>query len=133
MAHFAEINEEGIVLRVIVAEQDFIDSGVVGNPDNWIQTSYNIRGGEYNLGATQEEKSQNKDSGNLQDKVARTRKNYAGIGYSYDLERGAFISPKPFNSWLLNEETCLWEAPVPYPDDGEKYDWDEDIINWVLR
>ena len=103
MSHFAKIDINNMVTEVIVAEQDFINSGLVGDSFNWVQTSYN---------------------GNF-------RKNYAGIGYTYDSTRDAFIAPQPFNSWALNEDTCQWEAPTPYPDDDKMYTWDEDITNWV--
>ena len=102
MSHFAEINKDGKVQRVIVAEQDFINSGVVGDSFNWIQTSYNNN----------------------------FRKNYAGIGYTYDKTRDAFIAPQPYPSWLLDEDTCRWNAPTPYPDDDKIYDWDEATTNW---
>ena len=92
---------DGIGTRVIVAEQDFI--GDLPNKEQWIQTSYN-----HNI-----------------------RKNYAGVGYSYDEVRDAFIPPKPFDSWTLNEETCNWEAPTPYPDDGQIYSWNE-TEGWIL-
>ena len=100
--------------------------------DGWqfIQTSYNVRGGVYYDPETglpaenQEEKIAEQDG--------RQRKNYAGIGYTYDEVRDAFIPPKPYDSWLLNEDSCLWEAPVPYPDDEQIYYWDEEITNWVL-
>ena len=113
MSHFANIDDNNIVTQVIVAEQDFIDSGVVGNPSKWIQTSYNTYAGQHKNGGTP------------------LRKNYAGIGYSYDARRDAFIPPKPFNSWVLNEDTCLWDAPVAMPDDGKIYSWDEDTTSWV--
>ena len=100
MTHFAEVID-GIVTRVIVAEQDFIDG--LPNKEQWIQTSYNNN----------------------------IRKNYAGVGYSYDEVRDAFIPPKPFDSWTLNEETCNWEAPIPYPDDGQIYSWNE-TEGWIL-
>lgn len=103
MSHFAEINSDNIVQRVIVAEQDFINSGLVGDSFNWVQTSYN---------------------GNF-------RKNYAGKGYTYDKVRDAFIAPQPYPSWTLVEATCQWEAPTAYPTDGEKYTWDEDTTAWV--
>ena len=103
MSHFAEINTDNIVQRVIVAEQDFINSGAVGDSFNWVQTSYN---------------------GNF-------RKNYAGSGYTYDKTRDAFIAPQPYPSWTLVEATCQWEAPVAYPTDGKMYTWDEDTTNWV--
>ena len=111
MSHFAKV-ENGIVTQVIVAEQDFIDSGHVGDPIQWIQTSYNTYGGEHPNGTP-------------------LRKNYAGIGYTYDVTRDAFISPNPFNSWQLNEDTCLWSAPVAMPDDGKIYTWNEDTVEWV--
>jgi hypothetical protein len=114
MSHFAEIDAEGRVLRVIVAEQDFINSGAVGNPRRWIQTSYNTSGGQHRLGGIP------------------LRKNYAGVGYTYDRERDAFIPPRPYRSWILDESTCLWIAPVPRPDDGKLYSWDENIEEWVL-
>ena len=102
MSHFAEIDGDGIVIRVIVAEQDFINSGAVGDSFNWVQTSYN---------------------GNF-------RKNYAGRGYIYDEVRDAFIPPKPFDSWTLNEDTCQYDPPVEYPDDGKMYQWNEDTTSW---
>ena len=117
MSHFAEI-ENGIVKRVIVAEQDFIDSGVVGNPDNWVQTSYNTHGG-VNIRSTPE------------NPVPALRKNYAGIGFTYDSVRDAFIEPKPYDSWVLNEETCQWEAPTKKPEG--RYDWDEKLLEWIPR
>jgi hypothetical protein len=108
MSHFAEIDNDGVVLRVLVAEQDFINSGKVGDSANWIQTSY---------------------SGSF-------RKNYAGKGYSYDSVRDAFIPPKPpYPSWVLDEDTCQWDAPVPLPSarlEGEMYDWDEESLAWVF-
>lgn len=112
MAHFAKV-ENGIVITVLVIEQDVIDSGVVGDPSAWIQTSYNTRGGIHINGGVP------------------LRKNYAGIGYSYDAQRDAFIPPKPFESWLLDEETCQWDSPIPYPQDGKSYDWDEPTQSWV--
>ena len=120
MSHFAEINSGGIVQRVIVAEQDFIDSGVVGDPNNWVQTSYNTRGGIHYAPNSHEP-----DGG------VALRKNYAGKGYTYDQTRDAFIPPKPFPSWILNEDTCHWNAPVPYPDFDKHYRWDEDTTSWV--
>ena len=108
MSHFAKIENE-IVVQVIVADQSFIDS-LAG--EEWIQTSYNTRGGIHSQGGIP------------------IRKNYAGIGYSYDSNRDAFIAPKPFNSWVLNEATCLWEAPVMKPVDGKHYGWNEDNLSW---
>jgi len=122
MAHFAEIDSEGIVQRIIVAEQDFIDSGVVGDVSNWIQTSYNTRGGVHYA-----------PNSNDPDGGVAIRKNYAGLGYTYDQTRDAFIESKPFSSWILNEDTCQWNAPTPMPDDGKVYEWDEDITSWLER
>lgn len=119
MAHFAKV-ENGTVTQVIVAEQDFINSGAVGDPASWVQTSYNTRGGVH-FG----------QDGNPDDGVA-LRKNYAGIGYTYDAGRDAFIPPKPFASWVLNEDSCLWEPPVAMPEDGQRYTWDETTTSWVL-
>lgn len=119
MSHYANIDEKNIVTQVIVAEQDFIDA----LNGEWIQTSYNtISGIHYNAETGLPSEDQSK----------ALRKNYAGIGYTYDRERDAFIPPKPFESWLLNEDTCLWESPVPYPSDGLLYSWNESIINWVI-
>ena len=107
MSHFAHIDENNIVTQVIVAEQDFIDSGAVGDPMYWIQTSYNTYGGVHKNGGEP------------------LRKNYAGIGYTYEKVLDAFVPPKPFDSWRLNETTCLWEPPIPYPDDSNYYEWNE--------
>jgi hypothetical protein len=112
MAHYAKVNN-GIVEQVIVAEADFFDTFVDSSPGQWIQTSYNTRGGQHLNGGTP------------------LRKNYAGVGYTYDSKKDAFIPPQPFASWTLNDDTCLWEAPVAYPDDGERYTWDEDTTSWV--
>ena len=119
MSHFAKIDKDGIVQRVIVIEQDILDSGNWGDPNNWIQTSYNTRGGVHYA-----PNSNNADGG------VALRKNYAGIGYKYDAERDAFIAPQPFPSWTLNEDTCLWEAPVAYPNDGKDYEWNEETTSW---
>jgi len=112
MSHFAHIDQNNIVTQVIVAEQDFINSGAVGDPAEWVQTSYNTYAGQHKNGGTP------------------LRKNYAGIGYSYDAGRDAFIPPKPFNSWTLDEDTCLWNAPTPMPTDGKVYNWNEDTLSW---
>lgn len=119
MSHFAEINSEKIVQRVLVVEQEFIDTGKLGDPQNWIQTSYNTRAGVHYA-----------PNSNTPDDGVALRKNYAGVGYTYDTTRDAFIPPKPYPSWTLDEDTCQWEPPVAYPDDGKKYLWDEDITNW---
>ena len=119
MAHYAFLDENNVVTEVIVGnpEGGLIDweshySAFRGQPCK--RTSYNTHGGVHALGG------------------APFRKNYAGVGFTYDKDRDAFIPPKPYDSWVLNEETCLWEAPVPYPDDGNDYTWDEETTNWVL-
>lgn len=112
MSHFAHVDENNIVTQVIVAEQDFINSGAVGDPASWVQTSYNTYAGQHKNGGTP------------------LRKNYAGIGYTYDAGRDAFIPPKPYNSWTLDEDTCLWNAPTPMPTDGKIYTWNEDTLSW---
>jgi hypothetical protein len=116
MSYFAKI-EDGVVTNVIAADQDFIDNHMDGE---WVQTSYNTRGGKHYAPDSNEE-----DSG------TPLRKNYAGIGYVYDSVRDAFYSPQPYPSWTLNDTTCLWEAPVAYPDDDKRYSWDEDTTAWV--
>lgn len=128
MAHFAEIDENNIVVRVLVVSSDEEDRGEeflsvdLGLGGRWVQTSYNTKGGVY----------YNPDTNTPSiDQSRAFRKNYAGIGYSYDEIRDAFIPPKPFESWNLNEETCLWEAPIPMPNDGKPYAWDEDAQAWT--
>lgn len=118
MGHFAKVLD-GIVTKVIVAEQEFFDSFVDTSPGQWVQTSYNTRGGVH-YG----------DDG-LPDGGDALRKNFAGIGFSYDAARDAFIPPRPYPSWVLDEETCLWAAPAPYPQDGKPYAWDEAAGAWV--
>ena len=113
MAHFAKV-KDGKVIRVLVAEQEFVDSYIDNIPGKWIQTSYNTWGGVHKLGGTP------------------LRKNFAGVGYTYDDMKDAFIPPKPYKSWTLNETTCLWEAPVTKPDDTKKYEWNEDTQSWDL-
>ena len=119
MAHFAEIDENSIVTRVLVVDNANEDNGqeflanTLGLGGTWIKTSYNTSGGVHNNGGTP------------------LRKNYAGIGYSYDAQRDAFIPPKPFNSWVLNEDTCLWNAPTPMPvEEGKMFRWVEEDLNW---
>lgn len=112
MAHFAKVLN-GKVVNVIVAEPEFFDTFVDSTPGEWIQTSYNTAGGVHALGGTP------------------LRKNYAGVGYIYDSGLDAFIPPKPFHSWLLDEQTCLWYAPTPKPEDGKLYAWDEENKVWV--
>jgi hypothetical protein len=102
MSHFAKIDSNNIVTKVIVSEKNFINSGKVGDEFLWVQTSYNNN----------------------------FRKNYAGVGYTYDKTRDAFIPPQPYSSWLLDEDTCRWDAPTPMPDDSKNYRWDEDTTSW---
>jgi len=102
MAHFAKLNNN-IVTEVIVAEQDFINSGAVGDSFLWVQTSY----------------------------AGSFRKNFAGVGDTYDKSKDAFIPPKPYPSWTLVEDTCQWTAPTAMPDDGKMYTWNEDTTNWT--
>jgi hypothetical protein len=119
MAHFAKLDKDNVVIEVHVVNNiemlaaDGSESEVMGvaflirwsgGYSNWKQTSYN----------------------------AKIRKNYAGVGYKYNAQRDAFIPPKPFPSWTLNEQTCLWDAPTPMPTDGQRYQWDEPTISWVL-
>ena len=112
MAHFAKV-VDGKVTQVIVAEKEFFDTFVDSSPGEWIQTSYNTHGGVHKNGGTP------------------LRKNYAGIGYSYDRTKDAFIPPQPYASWTLNDSTCLWNAPVAMPTDGKAYKWDEATTAWV--
>jgi len=116
MAHFAKLDGNNIVIFVTVGRDE--DNGkeaelCARTGDVYKQTSYNTYGGVHALGGTP------------------FRKNYAGIGYTYDYVRDAFIPPKPYASWVLNETTCLWDAPVAYPDDGKRYSWDEATTSWV--
>ena len=119
MAHFAQINENNIVVQVITAGNEYELTGeelytnMTGKV--WKRTSYNTHGGIHTQGGTP------------------YRKNYAGIGYTYDEVRDAFIPPKPYNSWILNESSCLWEAPIPYPEDGNVYVWSEATQEWILN
>lgn len=116
MAHFAQIDENNIVTQVIVvSNSELLDENGVEQENKGITFCINLLGGNW---------LQTSYNGNI-------RKNYAGIGYQYDSVRNAFIPPKPFNSWLLNDETCLWEAPVPYPNDDKIYFWDEETTNWI--
>lgn len=121
MAHYAIINSDNIVTFVHVGRDE---NDLPENITNWEdyyaptnftckRTSYNTVGGVHLLGGIP------------------FRKNFAGIGYTYDADRDAFIPPKPFDSWLLNEETCLWDAPISYPNDGNRYVWNEDTLTWV--
>jgi len=119
MAHFAEVDVDNIVTRVLVIDQVDIDSGNWGSPETWVQTSYNTRGGKHY------------DQDNVEDSGVALRYNYAGSGFTYDEVRDAFISPQPYPSWTLVEATCLWKSPVAYPSDDKMYSWDEDTTNWI--
>lgn len=118
MAHFAQIDSNNVVTGVIVIDQETLNLGYWGDPATWIQTSYNTRGGIH-YGPDGEP-----DGG------VPLRKNFAGIGMTYDPVRDAFIGIKPFDSWVLNEDTCLYQAPIPRPDDGKPYVWDETTLSW---
>jgi hypothetical protein len=112
MAHFAKI-ENGTVTQVNVIDEDyFAENRETRYTGQWVQTSYNTQGGVHLLGGTP------------------LRKNYAGVGYTYDEARDAFYAPQPYPSWTLNEDTCLWESPVPMPTDDKMYTWNEDNQNW---
>lgn len=108
MSHFAEVDENGLVLRVLVGDNSMTNEGhdwfIKNLGGLWIQTSY--RGS--------------------------VRKNFASVGFSYDKDRDAFIPPKPYNSWILDEETCLWNPPVKHPEDGQTYQWSEEETSWEL-
>ena len=118
MAHFAEIDENNVVTRVLVVSDDQQDRGHdflsqdLGLGGTWLKTSYNTIAGEHKNGGTP------------------FRKNYAGIGFTYDADRDAFIPPKPFDSWLLDENKCIWEAPIGMPTDDKIYTWDEKTTSW---
>ena len=127
MSHFAKLDENNIVIFVTVGRQE--DDGKEAElsartGDTYKQTSYNTRGGVYCDPSTGEPAT---------DQSKAFRKNYAGIGYTYDAQRDAFIPPKTFDSWILNEETCTWEPPVPYPTDGFTYFWNEATADWQLQ
>jgi len=113
MAHFAKVIN-GIVTEVNVVDWETLnqEGHPWGDPSLWIQTSYNTHGGQHPEGRP-------------------LRKNYAGIGYTYDAQRDAFIPPQPYASWLLDEQTCLWNAPTPMPTDDKRYTWDEPTTSWV--
>jgi len=131
MASFAKLNSENIVITVVsvvnevLKDSNGIEQEQLGinflkklyNEPNaiWKQTSYNTVGGVHQSGGTP------------------FRKNHAGIGYTYDEIKDAFIPPKPFNSWILNEDTCIWNAPIAYPTDGQRYSWNEETLNWILQ
>jgi hypothetical protein len=125
MGHYAKVTN-GVVIAVIVADQDYINKQA--DKWAWIQTSYNIYGGVYYDSETRQPAT---DQSVIELEAGRKRKNYAGIGYRYDSERDAFIPPTPYPSWKLNEDTCLWEAPIPYPSDNKQYIWNEAEQEWT--
>lgn len=118
MAHYAKV-ENGVVTKVIVAEESFFENFVDSTPGKWVQTSYNTRGNIHYL--------PNSDTPSGQPPL---RGNYAGIGYTYDEENDVFYPAKPWASWVLNQSTWTWEAPIPYPNDGKIYLWDEQTQQW---
>lgn len=120
MAHYAFLDDNNVVTEVITGKDE---SDATHDWEQWYgnfrgqvckRTSYNTLGGQHTSGGTP------------------YRKNYAGIGFTYDAGRDAFVPPKPYPSWILNEDTCLWQAPVAQPQDGQLYEWDENALNWVL-
>jgi hypothetical protein len=119
MAHFAKV-ENGVVTDVIVAEQDFIDA--LPDKDSWIQTSYNTRGGVHYL----------PDSNTPSpDQSKALRANYAGLGMTYDAENDVFYGVQPFTTWILNRTIWVWEPPIPRPEDGKRYRWDDETVSWI--
>lgn len=140
MAHFARVKNNKVT-AVIVIEQAVLDSaggwvdpntGEFAPKEDWIQTSYNIGEGEYKKGFTQQEKDSLKLSGTADDIKARSRKNYAGVGYTYDTTLDAFIPPQPFDSWKLDKNKCSWNPPKICPIDDNLYNWDEQLLDWVI-
>ena len=119
MSHFAKVVNKKVV-KVISAEESFFEKFIDDSPGEWLQTSYNTMGGIH-YG-----KDRNPDGG------VPLRKNFAAVGYTYDATRDAFIPPKPYPSWTLNEETCLWDSPVPHPNDGQIYNWNEETQTWDI-
>ena len=120
MSHYAKV-DSGIVIKVIKADADFFNTFVDDSPGQWIQSSYNTKGGVH----------YQPDSNTPSDDQSKAlRKNFAGVGGTYDPVRDAFYAPKKFNSWILNESTCLREAPVALPSDGKEYEWNETTKAW---
>lgn len=115
MAHFAKLENNVVTQVIVVSNQDILDENGQESEEKGIEFCSNL------LGGTWKQTSYN----------AKIRKNYAGIGYTYDEGRDAFIPPKPYNSWLLDETTCQWKAPVDYPTDGKRYSWNEETTSWV--
>ena len=127
MSYYAKV-QNGIVTKVISATEASTNNYVDDTPGPWVKTSYNMRRGKYydpETGRVAEDQSV------IDGDEARQRKNYAGVGWFYDKIRDAFIPPQPYPSWVLNETTCYWDAPVDYPDDGKHYFWNEKTTSWV--
>lgn len=120
MSHFAKVID-GIVVDVIVAEQDVIDSGLLGNPSDYVQTSYNTYGGIHY------DQDRNPDDG------IPLRANYASIGYIYDKVNDVFYYPQPYPSWTISAPSWIWQAPIPIPKDGNSYIWNEETLSWVIK
>jgi hypothetical protein len=128
MAHFAELDENNVVLRVLVIEQSEINTGNWGNPENWKQCSYNTINGIYYTPSGPDTQSVVHP-----DQSKAFRKNYPGIGAVYDVSRDAFINPKKYPSWVLDEFKCDWVPPIPRPEeDGFIYEWDEATVSWKV-
>ena len=122
MSHYAQLDENNMIVFVIAAKSDHKeDEFTESTGDVWKQTSYNTSGGVHYT-----------DGEPSADQSKALRYNYAGINFTYDPDRDAFIPPKPFESWILDEDTCLWQPPLPYPEDGGSYRWDEDLFSWEL-
>lgn len=139
MAHFAQLDLDNIVKQVVCVENSVMEDqqgnrieelgiaflqGLYGTDTIWAQTSYNTRGGIYYVAGTNDVST---------DQAKAFRKNYAGVDFTYDAVRDAFIPPQPYPSWVLNETTCLWEAPVAMPADGKLYRWDEATASWIVE
>ena len=122
MSHYAQLDENNMIVFVIAAKSDHKEDEFTESTGNvWKQTSYNTSGGVHYT-----------DGEPSADQSKALRFNYAGIGFTYDENRDAFIPPKPFESWILDEGICLWQPPLPYPEDGGNYRWDEDLFSWEL-
>lgn len=121
MGHYAKV-VDSVVVNVITAKADFFDTFVDSSPGTWIKTSYNTRGGVYYTPNTNDVDP---------DQSKALRANYAGIGYTYDQANDVFYAPQPYASWTISGPTWTWQPPVPYPDDGKIYRWDEATLSWV--
>jgi hypothetical protein len=120
MSHYAKV-VDGIVKDILVADTDFMENFIDDSPGRWIQTSYNTNSGKHY------------DKDGKEDGGIALRKNFAGVGHIYDEDLDAFYPPKPYESWVLNEDTCQWDSPVVRPDDDKFYDWNEDSTSWIEK